>query len=305
MSQIEDITSFNQFLKYFGFQSTEHASIFHIYRCNTMRLHKDEYILTPTHRQHFFDITFITNANFTYHYSQYSEQVLGNCLQLVPPRQLQKLEAPASQFLDLNGFTLYFKPEFLSTYFDNRKFIRDFPFFAYSNTDVLFDLNVRETIEFYTLFEKIIQLYENRDAFSDNIIIGYLWALLNTIKKLWVQRKADKISTLKSDLVSQFETVVCENLKASVRVTDVADMLCLSPKYLSESLKAECGQSAREIIDERLLTEAKALLAQSALSISEVGYRLGFAEPSSFSRFFKRLSGLSPSEYLFSRNSVK
>ncbi len=128
MNEIEDITSFNQVLKYFRFQRTKPTSIFHIYGLNTMQLNKDEYLMTPVFRQHFFDITFFVNANFNYHYSQYNEQIVGNALQLVPPRQLAKIEAPTNQFLNLNGFTLYFKPEFLSTHFDNKNFIRDFPF---------------------------------------------------------------------------------------------------------------------------------------------------------------------------------
>lgn len=57
------------------------------------------------------------------------------------------------------------------------------------------------------------------------------------------------------------------------------------------------GQSAVEVVHQRLLQEARRLLRFSAVQVSEIGYQLGFSDPAYFSRFFTKRTGLSPSQY--------
>lgn len=76
-----------------------------------------------------------------------------------------------------------------------------------------------------------------------------------------------------------------------------ADKLCISPQYLSKVSKDVSGRSANEWIDEFVLLEAKTLLAYTNLTIQEISNNVGFADQSSFGKFFKRNSGLSPKKY--------
>ncbi|MBQ0044424.1 MAG: helix-turn-helix transcriptional regulator [Bacteroidales bacterium] len=79
-----------------------------------------------------------------------------------------------------------------------------------------------------------------------------------------------------------------------------AEKLCLTPKYLSATVKAVSGRSAPEWIDSFVVVEAKNLLKYSNLDVKEIGFRLNFNAPSVFCRFFKSQTGMTPSEY---RNS--
>ncbi len=81
-----------------------------------------------------------------------------------------------------------------------------------------------------------------------------------------------------------------------------ADSLKVSPKVLTMRCTRLTGLSPRDHLHARLLLEAKRLLAYSALSVSEVGYELGFEDPNYFARFFKKLSKLTPLEF---RSKVK
>jgi AraC family transcriptional regulator, transcriptional activator of pobA len=56
-------------------------------------------------------------------------------------------------------------------------------------------------------------------------------------------------------------------------------------------------KSALELIHDRLLLEAKRNLVYTSMNISEVSYAVGFADPAYFTRFFKRLAGMSPKEF--------
>lgn len=76
-----------------------------------------------------------------------------------------------------------------------------------------------------------------------------------------------------------------------------ADKLCLTPKYLSKTIKDISGKTAGSWIDEFVLLEAKILLEHTNLTIQEVSVRMNFADQSSFGKFFKKKVGLSPKLY--------
>jgi len=73
--------------------------------------------------------------------------------------------------------------------------------------------------------------------------------------------------------------------------------LNMSANYLSDLLKKETGKSMKEHIDETIIRKAKTKLLNSAYTISEISYELGFKYPQSFTRLFKSRTGTSPNEY--------
>ena len=76
-----------------------------------------------------------------------------------------------------------------------------------------------------------------------------------------------------------------------------ADKLSLSPKRLNQILKQKLGKTINQILQERLLIEAKHLLFIGEESIQGIAYKLGFQDASYFSRFFKKLTTLTPEEF--------
>jgi AraC-like DNA-binding protein len=91
----------------------------------------------------------------------------------------------------------------------------------------------------------------------------------------------------------------------SRRVEDYAARLGCSVRTLTRACLAMTGRSAKQIVDDRVALEARRLLACSALSIAEVGRRLGFPEPTNFGRFFHREVGLSPGAFRAELGSVE
>ena len=76
-----------------------------------------------------------------------------------------------------------------------------------------------------------------------------------------------------------------------------AGQLHLSPVYLSRVVRQVTGRTVVDYINQMLLMEASFLLQTSQLSITQIADRLHFADTPSFSKFFSRLSGMSPKEY--------
>ncbi len=80
-------------------------------------------------------------------------------------------------------------------------------------------------------------------------------------------------------------------------VEDCARALGLSPRHLTRLCRAATGGSAQTVLDAAVLREACRLLAYTRLQVATVGHRLGFDDPSYFTRFFRRHTGLSPRAY--------
>ena len=82
-----------------------------------------------------------------------------------------------------------------------------------------------------------------------------------------------------------------------VSVEDLAHRVGISVAHLNSICRELAGQSALQILHQRLLLEAKRHLIYTPMTISEVADQLGFADPAYFARFFRRLTGTSPSAY--------
>ena len=71
----------------------------------------------------------------------------------------------------------------------------------------------------------------------------------------------------------------------------------ISPKHLNDSVRQASGKSAVKWIEEHQIQQAKVLLGCKDETIKQIGYELGFSSPAVFTRFFKRNTGISPTEY--------
>ncbi|WP_071146193.1 helix-turn-helix domain-containing protein [Bacteroides ihuae] len=76
-----------------------------------------------------------------------------------------------------------------------------------------------------------------------------------------------------------------------------ADKLFLTPKYLSAKVKALTNKTVNEWIDESVVLKSKALLKSTELTIQEISFSLNFSDASSFGKFFKKYTGMTPVEY--------
>jgi AraC family transcriptional regulator, transcriptional activator of pobA len=97
-----------------------------------------------------------------------------------------------------------------------------------------------------------------------------------------------------NDVFRRFRDAVEEDFRVHHDVAHYGRRLGYSARTLSRSAQAAIGRSAKDYLCERLLLEAKRLLAHDRLSPARCGQRLGFADASNFSAFFLREAGVRP-----------
>lgn len=108
----------------------------------------------------------------------------------------------------------------------------------------------------------------------------------------------DFLNTNSHNLSPQFYEAVSKNYAQHHDVDFYANLFCLTPKHFSAIIKSETGYCASHWIHTHVINEAKLILrTDSESSISDISDKLGFVDQASFSRYFKRETGLTPKEY--------
>lgn len=110
-----------------------------------------------------------------------------------------------------------------------------------------------------------------------------------------LQMSRDRLKVMQ--MFHKFIALVETHYGVEHRVEQYATFLALSPRRLNEICNSAAGVSAKKIIAERIMLEAKRYLLHSQLSIKEICYRLGFDDPAYFSRAFKKIMAKSPAQY--------
>ncbi len=105
-------------------------------------------------------------------------------------------------------------------------------------------------------------------------------------------RKADQ-----DTLIQRFRALLERHYRDHWSVADYATQLAITSDHLSRRCRIVTGQSAIELISERVLLESRRLLAYSQMSITDVAHQMGFDDPAYFSRFFAKSAGCAPSIY--------
>ncbi|HEX8461012.1 MAG TPA: helix-turn-helix transcriptional regulator, partial [Segetibacter sp.] len=91
--------------------------------------------------------------------------------------------------------------------------------------------------------------------------------------------------------------LVAQHFEEERSVGYFAELLHVTPKHLSETIKEVTGKTAGKLIDQAVITQAKVLLRNPAMNIGEVATALHFSDQSFFGKFFKKHVGLSPIKY--------
>ncbi|GAB3688277.1 AraC family transcriptional regulator [Spirosoma flavus] len=217
----------------------------------------------------------------------------------IAPNQVFRIEADPDPSPQRSGWMLLIHPDFLWNT-PLARTIKQYEYFDYSVAEALFLSDKEETV-INTIIDTIRQEYHaNMDKFSQGIIISQLETLLGYAERFYhrqfITRKIsnhailDRLEEVLTDYFRQDEL-----LKSGLpTVHYLAEVLHISPKYLSSLLKVLTGQTAQQHIHEKLIERAKEQLSTTDLTVGEIAFALGFEHQQSFSKLFKAKTRLTP-----------
>lgn len=111
------------------------------------------------------------------------------------------------------------------------------------------------------------------------------------------QMNFSKLEVNEVDLVREFHFLVEQYFKSKHSVQEYADLLNKSVKTLANTFSKVSEKSPLQIIHERKIIEAKRMLRYTDRAVKEIAYELGFEDIQTFSRFFKKMEKISPSDF--------
>ena len=203
-------------------------------------------------------------------------------------------------FLQPHGetFVLGFNREFYCIVDNDHEVSCQGALFFGSQNVPLIDISKDEQGSFSGLLTVMLEEFDENDGVQGEMLRALLkrW-IIKATRLLRKQNSYADLSLEAHESIRQFTILVEQHFRQRHKVSDYAAMLNKSPKTLSNSFKRYRGASPLEIIQQRILLEAKRLLLYSDLSAKEIGYELGFDDPTNFARFFKRHAGMGTSEF--------
>ena len=135
-------------------------------------------------------------------------------------------------------------------------------------------------------------------SISRNLIASIIYQIFQFGTKYVPQeQKEERPLSRRANYVQEFMRLMHAHYRQERSVGFYAEKLFISPKYLSLIIKEVTGRTAAEWIDECVILEAKNLLRYSGKNIQQVAYDLNFTNRSSFGKYFKHLTGMSPSQF--------
>lgn len=218
-----------------------------------------------------------------------------NTIHFTIPEQLFVMKNKSA---DLEGYYLFFTPDFMESILPNIRLKATYPFFDYPGVP-FFQLSDEEAKQVTTLFFEISREIQRSLADKERAIKLIINLLLIEAKRSYLRQGLHTVlkDSKNAQLVIRYKKLVAQHFIKTRNVQEYAKMLAVSPNHLSKLIKQETGKSPGVWIDEMLIMEIKALLIYSELNISEIAYQLDFTDSSHLAKFFKRYSGMTPLEY--------
>ena len=196
---------------------------------------------------------------------------------------------------------IVFHPDLLARTQLGRNISR-YEFFSYSSNEAL-HLSTGEIEIFRSVLDMISQeLTRSIDKHSRDLIVSNIELLLNYCLRFY-DRQFITREEINHGVVKKFITMLDEYINTQGQkdglptVARFADKCCLSTGYFGTLVKTETGRTAKDLINDRIRCKAKELLQSESLLVTQISELIGFKYPQHFIRFFKSLTGKTPSQW--------
>jgi AraC-like DNA-binding protein len=268
-----------------------HASYFYLHSL-AEHLQEHKFIQNP-HKHNFFILLFVTKGtgNHTIDFKEYP--VRPNSVFFLTPGQVHSWQLSN----DSEGFIIFFSPEFYLLKFPHKK-LYGFPFFNTLLHQPLLFLPEAELTPLLHIVQCMREEHTQQRLMKEDVIRASLDILLILLMRNFeAQQKDQQVPAVMPPQLQQLINLIDQHYREHPPVSFYADQLHMTAKHLNDSCKRATGKTTSELIQERVLLEARRLLVHSDLSVTQVAAALGYFDNAYFFRFFKKHTGQTPEQF--------
>jgi AraC-like DNA-binding protein len=220
--------------------------------------------------------------------------VSGHTLFFLSPGQVHNVKSGG----ETDGTILSFTREFFDAGAEgSASLLLELPFYYAADSPPWMPVPGAAVPEAIALFREIQDEFNEAGPGAAEIVRALLRILLVKASRWRTPDQTAATGNRASALVRHFQLAVEQHFREWQTLTPYARQLGVTPNHLNDVMRESTGRAAGEHIRLRRLLDAKRQLLYSELTVSEIGYRLGFKDPSYFGRFFRRYQGRTPAEF--------
>ncbi len=247
------------------------------------------------HRHDFYTILLVKNAQGRHIIDYVEYPITPGTVFLLNPGQIHQIIIESEP----SGDIIMFNDEFLHFNFIRAEFISNLGLFSLGTTVPPLQIEAEAMEKIMNYSNEIKTAFTGSNPYRFDIISSYLKLFLIECSQFAVHSKEENPQAIESGraIVKAFKELLEQNFAQWHRVNTYARQLNITPDYLNNVIKSSIGKSAKELITQRIVLEAKRLGLHSALSSKEIAFSLGFDDPSHFSKLFKNETGQSFTEF--------
>ena len=246
-------------------------------------------------RMTFILITLCTGGEARYTVDTQEQTVRKNDVIIISERHVV---ADYKSSLDIDGICIIMSVKFFYETISNVGDISVMFLFSKNHPVVSLTQNEADTFKsyFYMLKDKLADMQNHfRRELARTLMLAMFYEMSNVIYR--VQQNNSRRHTRADVIFTRFLHLVEENFKRERRVGWYAEQLCITPKYLSETVKSVSRRTPNEWIDRYVTFELRIQLRNFTKSIKEIAIDMNFPNQSFLGKYFKEHVGMSPSEY--------
>jgi len=250
--------------------------------------------LTTTHRTGFYHIIWFQQGGPTHLVDFNPIKILPNTMLFLNKDTVQRFDNNTR----FGGKAILFTDSFFCKTEADSKFLRNNILF--NDLFSVSQIQVQEQSGLFT--DLLLQMTEELQNAKDNFQADILQNLLhNFLLHSERERRKQNFTEIKKgadlDYVMLFKDLLEIGYKSKKQVNYYAKKIIITEKRLNQATTKVLGKSPKQLIDDRIMLEAKRILAHTTKSVKEIGYNLGFEEPTNFIKYFRKHLNFTPIEF--------
>ena len=259
---------------------------------NTFQKHlKAHSFVEEPHRHNSCLLVFFTHGSGIHEIDFDVFKIQPGSLFILQPGQIHRWELSE----DIEGFILIYSPRTYNLYFGQKR-VEDYPFYRTAAAKPEIILDSEETKAMLPFFEWLVAENEKDTIQSRDKILNLLDCIHIEIARKYPESESHEthIYNLK---IEKFKMLLEQHFLVKKAPSFYASELSITLKHLNRIANQMLKKTATDVISERVILEAKRMLTDKRLSVNEIADALGYEDYSYFSRFFKKQTGQSPTDF--------
>ena len=249
--------------------------------------------LNLAHRHSFYHLVFFTDGIGKQQIDFKKFDVKPGLIYFMTPGQVHSWDFTSEP----DGYIINFSPNYLSSFLLKPDYLDKFSFFSGKPDHQVIELSkdVQETIT--VIFEDILKDGQKEQPIDDDLVKTLLIRLFIEVARNKNENQAQSNTSYNHTILKNFKNLIESNYTQLRLPKQYAALLYITPNHLNALCNDFLGVSAGTLIRERVILEAKRLLINLDLLISEIAAKLNFDDQSYFIKFFKKYEGLTPEKF--------